>query len=215
MTVPGDGVDDARRAQAATGDATAWFEQLYAASAEGRATVPWDNAAPARPLVEWTSAAGIDGHGRRALVVGCGFGEDAEHVASLGFETVAFDVAPSAVRGAAERHAGSAVSYVVADLLDPPAEWTHAYDLVLESRTVQSLPPALHERAARNAGRFVAPGGTLLALAARAPGDVVGEGPPWPLTRAEVAAFALDGLDEVRVDDLGPLGWRAELRRAP
>ena len=194
-------------------EATAWFEQLYAASAEGRATVPWDNRAPARPLVEWAEAGGVDGTGCRALVVGCGFGEDAEHVASLGFETVAFDIAPTAVRGAAARHPGSAVSYVVADLLGPPAAWTHAYDLVLESRTVQSLPPSLHAQAARTVGRFVAPGGTLLVLAARAPGDAVAQGPPWPLARAEITAFGADGLTEVRVDDLGPYGWRAELHR--
>jgi 2-polyprenyl-3-methyl-5-hydroxy-6-metoxy-1,4-benzoquinol methylase len=73
-------------------------------------------------------------------VVGCALGADAEHVAGLGYATTAFDVAPTAVRLARERYPASPVHYVVADLLDPPEEWTRAFDLVVEIITAQSLP---------------------------------------------------------------------------
>lgn len=67
-----------------------------------------------------------------ALVVGCGLGADAEYIARLGFDTVAFDVAETAIRLARERFPESTVDYVVRDLLDPPAEWLRAFDLVAE-----------------------------------------------------------------------------------
>ena len=75
---------DARAA--ATGDAIGWFEELYAAGAAGRVTMPWNRSEPHVLLAEWTQAQRPDGAGRRAIVVGCGLGADAEHVAGLGFD---------------------------------------------------------------------------------------------------------------------------------
>ena len=89
-----------------TDDPTGWFEPLYAAAARGEREVPWDRDEPRDLLVEWASGRELDGHGLGALVVGCGFGADAEYLSSLGFDVTAFDVAPTAVRAAQERHPG-------------------------------------------------------------------------------------------------------------
>src|SRR4051812_657412 len=126
-------------------DATDWFERLYAEAADGRAEVPWDRAAPSAALVEWFE--GRRGDGRSAVVVGCGYGRDAEFVASLDFSVTAFDLAPTAIAGARERHPSTPVRYEVADLLALPPEWDGAFDLVVESHNVQSLPPAMHSAA--------------------------------------------------------------------
>jgi SAM-dependent methyltransferase len=190
---------------------TRWFEDLYVAAEAGDAVVPWDRGGPHPLLLEW--AAGVRGAGRRALVVGAGLGADAELLAGRGFATVAFDVAPTAIRTARERFPDSAVDYRVADLLDPPPEWAGAFDLVVESLTVQSLPDAVRPRAIANVAGFVAPGGTLLVIAAaRDAGDGPVEGPPWPLTRAELDAFAAGALRPERVERLAER-WRAEFRR--
>jgi SAM-dependent methyltransferase len=197
-------------------DPTGWFERLYEAAARGERIVPWDRGGPSRLLAEWARSASA-GDSRRALVVGSGLGDDAELVASLGYATVAFDVAPTAVATARERFPGSPVDYRVADLLDPPAGWRDAFDLVVESLTVQSLPPALHPQATANVAGFVAPGGTLLVIASAADTPPA-SGPPWPLTRSEVDAFADGGLRALRVEDLDhgdDRRWRAELRRGP
>src|SRR5256885_5638326 len=98
---------DARRLSAralAAGEATAWFEPLYASAAEGTATVPWDRDYPNPMLVGWADAAELDGAGRAALVVGCGYGRDAEYLATRGFAVTAFDVSASAIEGARRRH---------------------------------------------------------------------------------------------------------------
>ena len=108
----------------AAGDPTGWFERLYAAAADGLTAVPWDRRAPSPLLVQWAaaseraerqpSATRPDGptatKTETALVVGCGLGDDAEFIASLGFRTVAFDIS-------AERHPGRARAV--------PALWRH------------------------------------------------------------------------------------------
>ena len=184
-------------------------------AAGGEAVVPWDRGEPNPWLVEWTAARGERGAGRRALVIGSGLGDDAEHVAALGYDTVAFDIAPTAIAGARERFPGTRVGYLVADLLDPPAEWRGAFDLVVESITVQALPERLHAEATGRVASFVAPGGTLLVLSGAREAGERADGPPWPLTRAEIEAFAAGGLRTVRIeaqrDSLRR--WRAEFER--
>src|SRR5829696_4919673 len=97
------------------GDPTAWFDRLYRAAEAGEAIVPWDRRAPHRLLVEWAQRHRVAEDGVRALVVGCGLGDDPEFVAGLGLETTAFDIAPAAVEGARRRFPASAVDYVVAN----------------------------------------------------------------------------------------------------
>jgi SAM-dependent methyltransferase len=122
----------------------------------------------------------------RALVVGCGLGDDAELLARLGYAVVAFDYSPTAIGRARERFPESQVDYVVADLLDPPAEWSRAFDLVVEVFTVQSLPPDVRATAIANIAGFTA--GRLLVVATK--GEPI-DGPPWPLTREQIESFPL------------------------
>ena len=186
----------------AAGDPTGWFERLYAAAETGAATVPWDRGAPHRLLVPWARQRRPDGHGKRALVVGCGLGDDAEFVAGLGYDTLAFDIAASAIRAAQDRFPNSEVTYLTANLLDPPQEWRQAFDLVVEIQTVQSLPPRLHPEAIANVRSFVSPAGTLLILAAAGSEGAPVSGPPWPLTRSEIESFASDGLQAVDIAEI-------------
>jgi SAM-dependent methyltransferase len=64
-------------------------------------------------LTGWVQARNLTGAGGRAIVVGCGLGADAEYLASLGFDTVGFDISQTAIRLARERFPGSAVRYMV------------------------------------------------------------------------------------------------------
>ena len=190
------------------------FEAIYEGAEAGGARPPWDYGAARPQLVAWAEARTLIGGGSEALVVGCGYGADAEYLARAGFRTTGFDFAPTAIAGARAKHPTSEVDYLVADVLDLPTSWRGRFDLVVESLTVQSMPPAQHAVAAHRIAALVAPGGTLLVLAtARDDGTEV-TGPPWPLTRAEVVEFAHDGLvlrSLDRIDD--GAWWRAELTR--
>lgn len=208
----------------AAGEPTAWFERLYAAAEAGEAVVPWADLEPNPMLVAWADSwRGEHGsghpHGGTALVVGCGLGDDAEFLAGLGYRTTAFDVAPTAVAGARRRFPDSPVRYEAADLLDPPADWLGAFDLVFEGYTVQVLQGAARAAAIAGCGALVAPGGTLLVVA-RAREESGDPGAmPWPLTRAEIEAFAAGDLDVVHLEarndtEVPPkLRWTASFRR--
>jgi SAM-dependent methyltransferase len=201
-------------------DPIGWFEDLYVAAEAGEREVPWNRDEPNPRLVAWAEEQGLSGDGRRALVVGSGLGQDAEYFGRLGFDTTAFDVAPTPIRSMARRFPGSPVHYLVADLLDPPREWRQAFDFVFESITVQALPQDFHPEATRRVTEFVAPGGTLLVLSAAREEGEQPDGPPWPLSRGELEAFEQGGLETVRIEEIHdvteenfPHRWRAELRR--
>jgi SAM-dependent methyltransferase len=201
-------------------DPTGWFERLYAEAAQGTTVVPWDVTHPQAVLVDW--AGKRRGDGKKTVVVGCGLGRDAEFFAGLGYATTAFDISETAVRTTRARFPDSVVEYAVADLFDPPSPWRQGFDLVVESLTVQSMPIAVHARATAAVADLVAPGGTLVVSAACRPDGLADEdvqGPPWPLTETEVAAFAIGGLTAVSIERKPPAGpggfdrWIAEFRR--
>jgi hypothetical protein len=129
MSSPGEIARGLAARSLAADDPTGWFEKLYSAAGAGETVVPWHHGGPFLLLVRW--AAGRSGAGQRAIVVGCGLGDDAEFVAGLGYATLAFDVAPSAVEQARQRFPESTVDYRAADLLALPAEWRHAFHLVV------------------------------------------------------------------------------------
>jgi len=224
------GHDDTDRLRARTlaaesaqlGDGTGWFERLYDEAARGKAVVPWADGEPNPHLVAWAQTTGVHGPGRRALVVGCGLGDDAEYVAGLGFDTVAFDISATAIRQARERFAGSPTEYVVGDITAPEPSWRDAFDLVVEIYTVQPLWGEARAAAIRRLPTLVAPGGTLLVIArateetdpARDPAEM-----PWALTRAELDALSGDLLEpfDVRLfwydEDPPRQRWQAEFHR--
>ncbi len=180
-------------AQASADDPTAWFERLYTAAADGQAEVPWDRGTAHPLLVDWVSRERVRGPGL-AMVVGAGPGLDAEYVSAQGFDTTAFDVSPTAIELARRRHQATSVDYQVADLLALPSTWIGAFDLVVETFTVQSLPVRLHAAATDAVVSLVAPGGTVVVIAAARDETDPVDGPPWPLTRSEVGRFGSDAL---------------------
>ena len=195
--------DEMRRMAAeslAQGDATGWFDRFYRAAGGDWDRVPWADRRPNPYLVAWLRTFSAAPVRRRCLVVGCGLGDDAEALASAGFAVTAFDIAPTAIEACHRRFPRSGVDYVVADVLDPPAAWAGAFDLIFEAFTLQALPPQpRHAAIARIAG-FVAPGGRVFVLCrARSASDPIGD-LPWPLTRDELALFEQAGLEAGQVD---------------
>ncbi len=216
--------EEARLAAAslAVGDSTGWFDRLYAAGAAGRVPVPWSRREPHPLFVEWAQRHHLTGDGKLGIVPGCGLGADAEYLAGLGFAVTAFDISPTAIRLARQRHPGTSAVYAAADLLHLPRPWLQAFDLVAEIITVQALPRAVRQQTTASVASLTAPGGTLLVIAAAC--DGIGEpqpGPPWPLTRAEIESFATEGLTTAAIEITATQAqsadaerrWRAEFHR--
>jgi SAM-dependent methyltransferase len=177
-----------------------WFEALYQRAQGDADQVPWEDSQPNPGLVEWLDASPELQPGR-ALVIGSGLGNDAEELARRGFAVTAFDISQSAIAWCRERFPDSGVDYQVRDLFEAPQAWQGAFDLVLESYTLQVLPIELRARAVQAMAGFVAPGRRLLVIArGREPHEPEGK-MPWPLTRDEVEAFARLGLSKLSFED--------------
>ena len=138
-----------------------WFEDIYANGDASGKGIPWATREPAPLLLRWLDAAHPTGHGERAMVVGCGLGDDALEMARRGFTVTAFDVAETAIELARERFGDLPVEWHVGELFETPPAWSRAFDVVVEHRTIQSLPPQWQERGMRAIADLVAPGGTL------------------------------------------------------
>jgi len=184
------------------GDPTGWFDQLYREGEAGKSTVPWGNLCPNPRLLEFWKSHPLPTAGKSALTIGTGFGDDAEQLAAWGFRTTAFDISETAIRLCRKRFPGTTVEYLAANLLEPPAAWCRNFHFVFEANTLQVLPAALRGRAIQNIAGFLRPGGFLLLIArGREPSEPAGD-LPWPLTRTELSAFLVAGLEELSFDDL-------------
>ena len=204
----------------ARGRPSGWFEPLYASAAGDAGKVPWADLVPNPSLVAWAERdATALRKGARALVVGCGLGDDAEELARRGVRVVAFDISPTAIDWAKRRFAGSPVSYEVADVFAPPPAYRNAFVLVFEGYTLQSFPQAMRGEAMDRISECVGPGGTLLVVALGRDEREEVSGPPWALAASELERLEPTGLELVRFEDFmdeetpPKRRFRAEYRR--
>jgi len=183
------------------GDPTGWFEVLYKEGEAGKTVVPWADRGANPGLIEFWRVNPQVADGKRALVIACGLGDDAEQLAEWGFETAAFDISETAIRMAQKRYPKSGVKYSVADLFQPPPEWERKFDFVFEANTIQALPAKIRAQAIHKIAGFVQPGGKLLAIVRGREADEPEGELPWPLTRAEMNEFVRAGLTEQSFED--------------
>lgn len=184
------------------GDFAGFFDAVYT-TAEGDANgVPWADLQPHHVALDWLQRHKIQGRGRRALVVGCGLGDDAEELAGRGFRVTAFDISPRAIAWCQQRFPNTSVAYQAADLFTTPPEWRQAFDFVLEIYTIQALSVTLRARAIASIAQCVAPGGQLLVVCRGREAEEELGTMPWPLSRDELARFQQFGLREASFEDV-------------
>ncbi|MFL5624868.1 MAG: class I SAM-dependent methyltransferase [Ktedonobacteraceae bacterium] len=183
------------------GDATGSFERLYTQAQGNEQAIYWAQMVSNPNLVQWLDRRNVQGKGRRALVIGCGLGDDAEELARRGFEVVACDIAPTAIDWCQKRFPHSPGEYVVADVLDAPSAWQGSFDFVLEAYTLQVLPTDVRSKAAACIAGSLAEEGTLLVIRrGRSPEEPSGN-LPWPLIKEELDVFKSAGLQQVQCED--------------
>lgn len=186
-----------------------WFEGIYSDAHDDPARVPWADLQPHPMLLEWlnTDAPGIVRPGSAVTVVGCGLGDDAAELASRGYDVAAFDLSPTAIHWARRRFPHLADRFIVADLLQPPAELRRRGDVVVEIHTLQSVAPQMRSAMVGGLACLARPRGLVVAIARTCDaGAPVPAAPPFPIPREELlrlmesAGFRPSGEVEVRVD---------------
>ncbi|MEH2462256.1 class I SAM-dependent methyltransferase [Nostoc sp.] len=165
---------------------SAWFEVLYAEAKGDTAKIPWAKLAPHPYLQDWLTNHEPFPSQQKALVIGCGLGDDAEALAHLGFEVTAFDISQSAIAWCQQRFPNSLVNYVVADLFAIPSQWHQAFDFVFECRNIQALPLNVRSWVISSVASLVAPGGTMKLITRVRDTEDEPDGPPWALSDSEL-----------------------------
>lgn len=182
------------RQRIAAGQPLAWFEELYRSAAGDPSVIPWASLGPSGYLMDYLRRVEPKPAGKRAIVVGCGLGDDAEALQRVGYNTTAFDIAPSAIDWAQNRFPDTSVDYVTMDLFKVPGEWYRQFDFVFESLTVQAMPPELHNKALAAVSKLLDIDGTLLVVTRLAEDGEERAGPPWALTEDELHTLRTHGL---------------------
>jgi len=187
-----------------TPDPSTWFDRLYVEAPGDPSRVPWASQAVCPIVAEHLDRNPGPG---RAIVVGCSLGDDSEAVAAAGYDTIGFDVSLVAIDWCRGRFPDSAADYRVADLFGLPGEWRHGFDLVVEVRTVQSLPPAVRSDVLDAVASLVAPGGRLLLVALARPHEVIPYWPPWAVSEQELQRLVEASLDIESFDTVSGGLW--------
>lgn len=191
-----------------SGDATQWnryFEDLYKDAAGDTRRVPWADESPNPALCAWLNreAPSLIRPGASVSVVGCGLGEDAQELSDRGYDVIAFDVSPTAIQWARQRHPELSERFMVADLFQLPTGLLRRADLVVEISTLQAIHPSLRARAASAIASLARPRGTVLTICRGRNENQPLEHPPYPLTPRELSdLFESEGMSATRsIDD--------------
>ena len=173
--------------------ASEWFDGLYKEHKESHENIPWARQA-VNPLLQSYLDEDLE-HKGKALVIGCGLGDDAVALEKAGYDVLAIDISQTALDLAKARFPESHIVFEKQDIFDMPERYHEHFDLVFEAFTIQSLPVEFREKMVAAVADSVAVGGKLLLVAHKREEEF--EGPPWPLTVDEVAFFKTAGLTEL------------------
>jgi SAM-dependent methyltransferase len=183
------------------GDTLGWFDALYREAEGSTDIIPWADMAPNPYFREWAEKSALKGEGRKALVVGCGLGDDAKYLYDLGFEVTAFDISPTAIEWAKRLHKDTNIQFEVGNLFEPFRGWLGAFEFVLEIYTIQPLPMDMRDRAIDAVAGFVAPGGRLVVVTKGREDEDEPQQLPWPLSRRDLSRFLHDGMLQMGFDE--------------
>ena len=178
------------------GDSFGWFDEFYKEAAGDNEQIPWADLEPNKYFKTWADDVELKGDGRKALVVGCGLGDDAKFLNDLGFKVTAFDISPTAIEWAKRLHADTDIQFEVADLFEPFRGWLGAFDFVLEIYTIQPLPMEMRERVIDAIAAFVADDGELVIVTRGREDDEEPVELPWPLSRRDLSRFETHGMKQ-------------------
>ena len=184
------------------GDALGWFDALYKEANGDNEKIPWADLEPNKFLRRWADRTNLQGNDRRALVVGCGLGDDARFLHDLGFRVTAFDISPTAIEWARKLHADTNIRFFTADLFNTPKEWFQAFEFVLEVYTIQPLPLTIRPQVIDAIANFVEFRGRLVVVTRGREDDETPPEMPWALSKNDLSRFELNNLKQIDLEEM-------------
>jgi len=184
------------------GDALGWFDALYAEAGGDIEKIPWADLEPNKFFRAFAEKTDLQGDGRKALVVGCGLGDDARFLYDSGFAVTAFDISETAIEWAKKLHADTTIDFHAADLFAPPRGWLGNFEFVLEVYTIQPLPLDMREKTIDAIANFVAEKGKILVVTRGREDDEIPTELPWALSRKDLSRFEANGLKQTHFEEM-------------
>ena len=181
---------------------------------------PWDVGGPQPAIVRVASAGGFTG---AVLDAGCGTGENALHVASLGLSVLGVDVAKTAVAMAREKadDRGIDAQFAVADALKLES-LGRRFETVLDCGLFHTFGADERANYVVSLASVTVPGGTVYVLCLSDVGPDIG---PHPVSRDELSAafqpsdgWSVAAIEPDRIQtrfhgDAGAPAWFATIKR--
>ncbi len=171
-----------------------FFESIYKDAQGNENNIPWAELKTNKFLEEYLQHHIGEG---KAIVIGCGLGDDAAALEEAGFEVTAIDISETAIAWCKDRFHYTDIDFKVQDIFDLPEEMLGQFDFVFESRTIQSLALMHRNTIIQKIASLMAPNGTLLAVADGKNEGEKYQGPPWPLEYNELRLFQNHGCEEL------------------
>lgn len=184
------------------GDALGWFDALYQEANGDNEKIPWADLAPNKFLARYAETINLQGNNRKALVVGCGLGDDARFLHDLDFRVTAFDISPTAIEWARRIHRDTDIKFIAADLFNPPHEWYQSFEFVLEVYTIQPLPLEMRVKTIDAIANFVEFRGNLLVVTRGRDDEEIPLELPWALSRKDLSRFDANGFRQIRFEEM-------------
>ncbi len=172
------------------------FEEMYKKHENNHENIPWARK-DVNPLLQ-TYLDNCEEHKGKALVIGCGLGDDAYALENAGYDVLAIDVSQTALDLAQKRFSDSNILFKKQDIFDMPQKYFENFDFVFEALTIQSLPIKFREKMIHAVASTVAKDGKLLVVAHQHTGN--NDGPPWPLTHDDISLFKTNGMKELSLE---------------
>ena len=138
------------------------MEQIYGETPP--ADIPWNIETPPRVFVELVESGRVQPC--KTIDLGCGAGNYAIYLASVGFDVTGVDISPSAI-ALAEANAkknGVTCRFVAADILGGLPEITETFDFAYDWSLLHHVLPDDRGQYVETVHRLVAPGGKYLSV---------------------------------------------------
>ena len=171
-----------------------FFENIYKKSKGDAENIPWAQMQTDKFLAEYLNLHVGNG---KAIVVGCGLGDDALALEDAGFTVTAIDISETAIAWAQERYDYTDINFFIQDIFELPSDMLGQYDFVFESRTIQSLPLEFRNKIIQAISSLMAPRAKALVIANGKQEEEKFDGPPWPLAYNELRLFENHGCSEL------------------
>jgi SAM-dependent methyltransferase len=126
--------------------------------------IPWNNETPPELLVELVDSGKVQLG--RAIDLGCGAGNYAIYLATMGFEVTGVDLSPTAIKIAKENaeRKGVKCNFIVADVVEELDKINETFDFAYDWGLLHHILPERRQKYVENVHRILNPEGKYLSL---------------------------------------------------